>query len=155
MTAFRDRYGAGPVHLLMLVTSVAIAAYALSRVFAEVPDPARFFVWFGGAIVAHDLVLYPLYAVIGLIAKGVVVPESKRSALRLAALNHLRAPALVSALLLLVWFPLVLAKAPAGFERTTGLSDDVYLGRWLLLSAVLFAGSAVIFAIRLRRLARA
>jgi hypothetical protein len=38
--------------------------------------------------------------------------------------------------------------------RVSGLSKDVYFGRWLTVTAVLFAGSALLFAIRLRRLRR-
>jgi hypothetical protein len=38
--------------------------------------------------------------------------------------------------------------------RTTGLSKDVYFDRWLLLTAALFRGSAVLFAARVPRLRR-
>ncbi|MEV6762583.1 hypothetical protein AB0N16_18510 [Streptomyces sp. NPDC051105] len=65
-------------------------------------------------------------------------------------INHLRVPTFLSGLLLLVWFPLVFR--PAGpYPGGTGLSYDVYLGRWLLITGVLFAASAVAFAVRLRR----
>ncbi len=33
--------------------------------------------------------------------------------------------------------------------RSTGLGNDAYLGRWLLLSAALFALSALVFGFRL------
>jgi hypothetical protein len=154
VTAFRREYGAGPLHLLAVATSVAIAAYALSRVFDVVADPVRVVLWLAGAIVAHDLVLFPLYALLGAIAGGAFVPHSHRSRLRIAALNHLRAPALASGLLLLVWFPLIAAEAPRTYTRATGLDVDVYLERWLLATAVLFGGSALLFALRVRRLAR-
>ena len=36
----------------------------------------------------------------------------------------------------------------------TGLTKDAYLGKWLLLCAVLFAGSALLFAFRARALKR-
>jgi hypothetical protein len=154
MTAFRREYGAGPVHLLALAASFAIAAYALARVFDVVGDPLRVVLWLVGAIVAHDLVLFPLYALLGAIAGGVLVPDARRSRLRIAALNHLRAPALASVLLLLVWFPLIAAEAPRTFMRSTGLDVAVYFDRWLLATAVLFGGSALLFALRVRRLAR-
>jgi hypothetical protein len=48
----------------------------------------------------------------------------------------------------------VLGTDDATFTRATGLSNDVYLERWLLLSAALFAGSALLFALRVRRLGR-
>jgi hypothetical protein len=154
VTAFRREYGAGPVHLLAVVTSFAIAAYALWRVFDLVREPARVGLWLIGAIVAHDLVLFPLYALLGTIAAGAIIPEARRSRVRIAALNHLRVPALLAGLLLLVWFPLVAAKAPRTFMRATGQDVGVYLERWLLVTAVLFAGSALLFALRLRRLGR-
>jgi hypothetical protein len=154
VTTFRREYGAGPLHLLAVAASVAIAAYALSRVFDVVGDPMRVVLWLAGAIVAHDLVLLPLYALLGAIAGGAIVPEARRSRLRIAALNHLRAPALASGLLLLVWFPLIAAEAPGTYTRVSGLDVGVYLDRWLLATAVLFGGSALLFALRVRRLAR-
>jgi hypothetical protein len=39
------------------------------------------------------------------------------------------------------------------FKRASGLANGVYLQRWLLLSAALFAGSGLLFAVRVRRLA--
>jgi hypothetical protein len=154
VTAFRREYGAGPVHLLAVATSFAIAAYALWRLFDLVREPARVGLWLIGAIVAHDLVLVPLYSLLGVIAAGAVVPEARRSRVRIAALNHLRVPALFAGLLLLVWFPLIAAKAPRTFTRATGQDVGVYFERWLLVTAVLFTGSALLFALRLRRLGR-
>jgi hypothetical protein len=154
MSAFRREYGAGPLHLLATTASVAIAAYALSRVFDVVGDPLRVGLWLAGAIVAHDLVLFPLYALLGLVAGGALVPDARRSRLRIAALNHLRAPALGSGLLLIVWFPLISAQAPRTFTRSTSLDVGIYFDRWLLATAVLFTGSALLFALRVRGLAR-
>jgi hypothetical protein len=154
MRWFRQLYGAGPIHLLAVLVSFAIAAYALSRALDLTRNPDRIVLWLGGSIVAHDLILFPFYALVGAIAAGVLVPRANRSRLRIAALNHLRVPALLSSLLLLVWFPLVAGKGERSFMRVSGLSKDVYFGRWLTITAVLFAGSALLFALRLRRLSR-
>jgi hypothetical protein len=154
MRWFRDHYGAGPIHLVAVLVSFAIAAYALSRALDLTGNPDRIVVWLGGSIVAHDLILFPLYALLGLLAAGAIFRGGHRTRLRIAALNHLRVPALLSGLLLLVWFPLVAGKGERSFMRVSGLSKDVYFERWLLITAVLFAGSAVLFAVRLRRLAR-
>jgi hypothetical protein len=154
MRWFRDHYGAGPIHLLAVLVSFAIAAYALSRALDLTGNPDRIVVWLGGSIVAHDLILFPLYALLGVLAASAILPSGHRSRLRIAALNHLRVPALLSGLLLLVWFPLVAGKGERSFMRVSGLSKDVYFERWLLITAVLFAGSALLFALRLRRLAR-
>jgi hypothetical protein len=154
MGPFRERYGAGPIHLFCVLASFAVAAYALSRALGLTRNPDRIVIWLGGSIVAHDLVLFPVYAVLGVLATIVLVPGGHRTRLRIAALNHLRVPALVSGLLLLVWFPLVADKGERSFMRVSGLSKDVYFGRWLVITAVLFAGSALLFVLRLRRLAR-
>jgi hypothetical protein len=156
MAGFRERYGAGPLHLAAVVASFVVAAYALSRALELTANPDRIVLWLGGSIVAHDLVLFPLYALLGVLAAGAILSGGGgRSRLRIAALNHLRFPALVSGLLLLVWFPLVAGKGERSFMRVSGLSKDVYLERWLLLTAALFVGSALIFAMRARRLRRA
>jgi hypothetical protein len=154
MRWFREHYGAGPIHLLAVLVTFAIAAYALSRALDLTRNPDRIVVWLGGSIVAHDLILFPLYALLGVLAAGAILRGGQRSRLRIAALNHLRVPALLSGLLLLVWFPLVAGKGERSFMRVSGLSKDVYFGRWLAITAVLFAGSALLFALRLRRLAR-
>ena len=154
MRWFREHYGAGPIHLLAVLVSFAIAAYALSRALDLTRNPDRIVVWLGGSIVAHDLIVFPLYALLGVLAAGAILRGGHRTRLRIAALNHLRVPALLSGLLLLVWFPLVAGKGERSFMRVSGLSKDVYFERWLAITAVLFAGSALLFALRLRRLAR-
>jgi hypothetical protein len=154
MRWFRGHYGAGLIHLLAVLATFAIAAYALSRALDLTGNPDRIALWLGGSIVAHDLILFPVYALLGAIAAGAIVGSKTRSRLRIAVLNHLRVPALLSGLLLLVWFPLVADKGERSFMRVSGLSKDVYFGRWLLITAVLFGGSALLFALRLRRLTR-
>jgi hypothetical protein len=155
MRRFRATYGAGPSHLFAVLATFAVAAYALSRSFDLLGDPARMLAWLGGGIVAHDLVLLPFYSLLGLLAAASLVrPRESPSRLRIAALNHLRVPALLSGLLALVWFPLIAGKGSGTFTRASGLSNDVYFERWLLLSAALFAASALVFALRARGLGR-
>jgi hypothetical protein len=152
MRWFREHYGAGVVHLLAVLVSFAIAAYALSRALDLTRNPDRIVLWLGGSIVAHDLILFPIYALLGVIVGAAIVGRRPGGRVRIAALNHLRVPALLSGLLLLVWFPLVAGKGERSFMRVSGLSKDVYLGRWLLITAALFGGSALVFLLRLRRL---
>lgn len=151
---FRELYGAGPFHLLPALAAFAIAAYALSRALSLTGRPERILLWLGACIVAHDLVLLPLYALLGRLAAAGIAPQARLTRVRVAALNHVRFAALGSGLLLLVWFPLVADKAPRTFMRATGLSADVYFDRWLLLTAALFAGSTLVFAVRVRGLSR-
>ena len=146
----RRLYGDGPLHLLAGLAGLALAGWALAQALDVLATPGNFLLWLGGAVVAHDLVLCPLYSLAGRAAAGVAAPD--RGRLRTAALNHVRVPALLAGIAFVVWFPLILGLNASFFERVSGTSNDVYLERWLLLTAVLFAGSALILALRLRRL---
>ncbi|MFD7898552.1 hypothetical protein [Streptomyces sp. NPDC059743] len=144
MRYFRARYGGSPLHLLLILCSFALTAYAGVRLLGT--NALAVAVWFVGAALVHDLVLLPLYtlldrAVRRLLPAGATT-STDRASDRAALINHVRVPGLVSLLLLLVWYPLVLRRVP-GYTVTTGLSADVFLGRWLLVTAALFAASAV------------
>ena len=148
---FRYEYGAGPLHLVAAVAGLGVAVWALVTVLGVLGRPENFAKWFIGAILLHDLLFLPVYSALGIAASGALV-RGRRTRLRIAALNHLRVPALLSGLMLLVWFPLVLSKAPVTFARATGYSGDFFLGRWIALTVVLFAASALLFAVRAPRL---
>jgi hypothetical protein len=60
---FRNLYGAGPLHLIALVASFAVIAAAVVRWFDSGSDVVNILVWFGVAVVGHDLVFLPLYSV--------------------------------------------------------------------------------------------
>ena len=146
---FRYEYGSGPLHLVAIAASFALAAYALLQVLDQ-PRALDLVLWLAAAVVAHDLVLLPVYSLMALIAyRGLDV--SGGDPVRVAALNHVRLPAMLSGLALLVWFPLILGLSDR-YERATGLGIEPYLGRWLLLTGAAFALSAVLFAVRVRRL---
>ncbi|MEU2711455.1 hypothetical protein [Streptomyces sp. NPDC007205] len=151
MARFVRWYGSGPLHLLVLIASFALTGYAMVRLFAV--QPWEVAIWFVGAALLHDLILLPLYSLADLSALSV---PRHRAAGRpsLPWINYLRVPAFLSGLLLLVWFPLVFRLA-APYPGATGLSYSVYLGRWLAITGVLFAASALAFAMRLRRVRRA
>jgi hypothetical protein len=133
-----------PLRLLLLACSFTLAGYAGLRLLAG--DWAGVALWVVGAALAHDLVLLPLYTAVdralvhGLDAAG-----------HRAWTPYVRVPAMLSGLLLLVWFPLILDLVDRRYRLATGLSADVYLGRWLLITAVLFGGSALLLAVRVRR----
>jgi hypothetical protein len=148
LARFRREYGAEPPHLVLLAASFAIAGYAIVRAF-EVVSPLAFAVWLVGAVVAHDLVLLPLYTLVERGARRIAPRRAARSS-GPAALNHLRVPAALSALLLGVWFPLILHLG-TGYESLTGLPPGAYLERWLLVSAALFGLSALLYAVRRAR----
>lgn len=147
MARFIRWYGANPLHLLALICAFAVAGYAAVRLFAV--QPIGVAVWLVGAAIAHDLILFPLYAVADRSARSVL--HRRAADLRtVASINYLRVPTVLSGLLLLVWFPLIFRMVP-GFETTTALSQDVYLGRWLAITAVLYGGAALAFALSIRR----
>lgn len=146
-TSFRARYGNGPLHLLAVVASFAVATYAFLEI-AERPSPLGFALWFAGAIIAHDLIAFPLYSLLGLIAGRVALRAGAGA--RTGAINWVRVPALLSALAFVVWFPLILGLSSEAYGAASGRSTDPYLDRWLLLTAALFVGSGVLWAIRAR-----
>jgi hypothetical protein len=151
VASFIRWYGAGPLHLLALICAFAVAGYAAVRLFAQ--QPIGVAVWLVGAAVAHDLILFPLYAIADRSARAVL----RRRATDVSTvpwINFLRVPTVLSGLLLIVWFPLILRLA-TGFEAATGLSQDVYLGRWLAITAVLYGAAALAFALAVRRRRRA
>jgi hypothetical protein len=155
MRPFRSRYGDSPLHLLAVIASFAIAGYAFLRI-VENPSALGTLVWFGGAAVAHDLIAFPLYSGLNLIADRAIGgrAESREDQSRVPVINHIRIPAFFCALSLLLFFPAILGLNAANYEKDTGLSGDVFLTRWLGLCAALFLGSAVIYALRLRRAGR-
>jgi hypothetical protein len=153
------RYGAGPLHLLGHLAAFAICAYALAQII-DGGTPVNFIVWFGGAAILHDLVFLPLYSVLDRIAHGWSRRAHRAAPARLRhpnvpVVNHIRAPALISGLLLLVYFPLILGLARGEYRRATGHDLHGYARNWLLITAVLFAGSALMYAIRVRLRSRA
>jgi hypothetical protein len=155
MARFRSAYGDSPLHLLAVLASFAIAGYAFLRI-VENPSALGTLIWFGGAAVAHDLIAFPLYSALNLIAhRSIEGPEDTwEERRRVPLINHVRIPAFLSALALLMFFPLILRLSATNYEKDAGLSPDVFLTRWLGLCAALFLGSALIYAVRLRRATR-
>jgi hypothetical protein len=151
VSRLRYEYGAGPLHLVAAVLGLGVAVWALAMAVGMLGRPENFVKWFVGAILLHDVLFLPAYSALGLAASGALV-RGRPTPLRVAALNHLRVPALLSGLMLLVWYPLVLGTQAASFRASTGYSSDFFLGRWVALTAVLFGASALIFALRARSL---
>lgn len=151
MARFVRWYGSNPLHLLVLICSLALTGYAMVRLFAVRPIAVA--VWFVGAAIVHDLILLPLYSLADLTVPAVLRHRTPRVP-RPPWINYLRVPAFLSGVLLLVWFPLIFALS-VPYPGATRLSESVYLGRWLIITGVLFGASAVGFAFKLRRVHRA
>ncbi|MBF8184365.1 hypothetical protein ITP53_01095 [Nonomuraea sp. K274] len=146
-------YGASPWHLLALALCFLVAGYAATRV-VEAGIWLGFLGWFFGAVIIHDLVLFPLYSAADFAAGSVTAHARRRSRRparyrrRSAPINYLRVPAVFSGLLLLVWFPLILRRAEPNYRAAVGLSTLPYLTRWILITLVLFAASALLYVLR-------
>jgi hypothetical protein len=151
-TFFKNSYGAHPLHLLTMLAGFALLGYALVTV-----NPSQLWnqgtwwqsiaVWFAAAVVGHDLVLFPLYA----LADRILLARAGRARLRPKVLvhNHIRVPALGAGLTLLVFLPGIIEQGGPTYQAATGQTQQPFLGRWLLLTAAMFAISAVIYAGRL------
>lgn len=130
-----------PLQLLLFVCSFALAGYAGVRLLAD--DWFGVALWFVGAALLHDLVLLPLYA---LADRGLL--RGFGAVGRRAWVSYVRVPAAFSILLLLMWFPLISGRVEGRYEAVAGLPGDEFLARWLLITAVLFGGSAALLVWR-------
>jgi hypothetical protein len=147
MRWFSRLYGSNPLHLLVTIACFAIAGYAANKLAAG-GDVKGILIWLVGAVVGHDLILFPLYA----LADRSIMMVFRRRPPALPAvpwINYLRVPVVFSAILLLIWFPLIF-QLPTQFQADhTTLPTSVYMGRWLAVTGALFLLSALALAVRL------
>jgi Na+/melibiose symporter-like transporter len=142
----RARYGASPLHAAGHVAAIVFIAWLLWLV---LPGGGRaravnLGLWLVAGAVLHDLVFLPAYAVADRIARAAT---SRRP----ATVNYIRVPAVISGVLLLVYFPLILTRAESTYERATGRPVTGYATAWAAITAGLFAASALAYAVRRRR----
>ncbi|MGE2719382.1 hypothetical protein [Mycolicibacterium celeriflavum] len=150
MRRFRAVYGSHPLHLLTLVAGFALFGYVVATLTPAALWNTRtwwqsILVWFAAAIVAHDLVLFPLYA----LADRILVRGTRIPRLRVPLVNYVRVPALGSALTLLLFLPGIVKQGAPTVLVATGQTQDPFVGRWLLLTAAMFGVSAALYAARL------
>jgi hypothetical protein len=139
----RTAYGADLLHLAVHLLALALVAFAAVQML-ELPDTGQILLWLVGAVLLHDIVLLPLYSLLDRGARA-------GGRLRGRALNHVRVPAGIALLLLLVFAGPISGRSDPVAERVGGLPLDGALERWLLAVAVLFAGSGALFAVRRQR----
>jgi hypothetical protein len=130
-----------------MLASLSFAGYVISRVF-HASHPGWIAVWFVGAIVAHDMVLFPLYAAVDALVMR-HRPGRRTSVAGVPWRNHVRVPVVLSGILLLMTFPLVFRLSEHAYFAATGLHTSVYLGRWLAVTGCIFASSGVVFVARM------
>jgi hypothetical protein len=119
---------------------IAITAWVLAQMFHVnvAPQPLNLALWLLLGALVHDLLLLPLYAAADALIRRLPGP----------LVNHVRFPVAISAVLLLVWFPLILQRQPSGYVNALGRQPPDYLGRWLAVTAGLFVLSALVLAVR-------
>ena len=146
---FKHLYGAQPWHLVALLACFAVTAYAVSRLLDDLPVLLRITIWFVGSAVVWDLVLGPLLA-----GADTALRRSGISRLRVSPLNYVRFPALLSLVLLVMFTPLIFQRSETVYRLKAGLTQNPYLDRWLLITVVLFALSALAYAVDVVRTRR-
>jgi hypothetical protein len=152
----RRLYGANPLHLLTLIACFALVGYVISLLGTDqLWNPhvwwQSIIVWFVAAILLHDLVLFPLYTIADRsLGAGwrAVTGRAPGSRTLVSPVNYLRIPVMASGLLFLLFFPGIIKQGKASYIAATGLTQQPFLGRWLLLTALFFGVSAVAYALR-------
>jgi hypothetical protein len=137
----RQSDAARPAHLLVLLACFALAGYAGSFLLGD-PALPRVLAWFVGAAVVHDLLLFPLYALVDRALGRLPRP-------RVPLVNHVRVPLLGAGLTFLLFLPGIVRQGEATHLAATGLDQAPYLGRWLALVAAMVALSALVYVVRL------
>lgn len=150
---FKRLYGDRLLHLIVLVGALALAAYTISVLGVDqLFNPGVWWqsiaVWFAVAVIGHDLILFPLYA----LAER-LLPKTTRDAKpahpHLVPLtNYLRMPTLATGLTFLLFLPGIIEQGAFSYHAATGLTQQPFLGRWLLLVAGFYLVSAVCYVVR-------
>ena len=161
LARYRDFYGSNPLHLLIILAGFALVGYLVATF-----EPTVFWnskvwwqsiaVWLAAAVILHDLVLYPASALADrvLLSIPAVRPRQGGRQSPVPAVNYIRIPTLASTLLLVVFLPGIIQQGARTHLAATGLTQEPYLPRWLLLTAAFFGTSAVLYAIQRVRVHR-
>jgi hypothetical protein len=148
---FRHIYGSGPLHLIGHLAGFGVAAFAFDQIFSG-GHVEQLLEWYLGFALLHDLAFVPLYTLLDRLALHTTTRRSTRS---IPLVNHIRVPALISGLLLLIYAPLISRVGDHTYFAYSGHHVHGYLRNWVIISAVLFAGSGLVYAARAWSLKRA
>jgi hypothetical protein len=150
----RRLYGAHPVQLALLVACFAVAGYVLHLVGLHAlwnPDTwwKSIAVWFVGAAVAHDLVLFPVFAGADRVVSSLSARLARRgrSTPTVPVVNYLRVPLLACGLVTLMFLPGIIRQGSAAYTRANGQTQEPFLGRWLLLCAAILLVALVAYLV--------
>jgi len=147
-------YGAHPLQPVLMLAGLVVAGYAVLRVSGD-GSWMRILIWFFAAVIAHDLVLFPLYAaadglLVRLVSRRGPVKRGpvKRGTVKRGTVNYVRLPVLATGLTFLIFLPGIIEQGAVTYHNATLLTQAPYLHRWLLLVAGFFVVSALVFAVR-------
>jgi len=152
-------YGERLFHLLVVLAALALGAYAVSvlgvqNLFNPTVWWQSIVVWFVVAVIGHDLILFPLYALADrLLPRRRTGPNVGDEAPRnepkhIPVTNYLRMPTLAAGLLMLMFLPGIIEQGAPTYQAATGQTQAPYLARWLLLTAAFYFASALCYAVR-------
>jgi hypothetical protein len=152
------------LHVLAIVVSFAIVAAGVAGWFQAGSDPRGIILWALGSAIAFEWILLPLAWLLDWVALGRPwtvgfaddrrAPDQAQTDRAPGNRAYVRVPALLSALLLIAFAPLIFRADTPTFVATTGIAPPDYLARWLLATAAMFAVSAAAYALSLRRRGR-
>jgi hypothetical protein len=114
-----------------------LCAWALIELFSVSSAKAAMGIatWLIAAAILHDFLVLPAYSTADRVIRGN---------------NYLRIPGALSLLMLVVFWGTIGGRGEGAYSGVSGRSYDGYVTRWLLVSAALFAGSAVTYLVRRR-----
>lgn len=144
---FSRRYGASPLHLLAHLVGFAIVAFAFDRIFSG-GDVKVLLVWYLGFAIVHDLVFVPAYTGLDRLFRATITRVPLRANTSIPVINYVRVPVVISAILLIIYLPLISQRNEAWYFSLSGHYLARYLLNWLLITAALLLGSALIYAAR-------
>ena len=153
MRRSRSGHGSRPLHLIALVASFALTAAAFVGWFQRPRDVAGVLEWLVAAIILHDLVLMPLYTLVDRVTFGLLHRRLVLAHPRVVVnpTPYVRVPAIISALLFAILFPVILGLGSRTELAASGIREHGYLLRWLLLTGGLFAISGAAYTAALAR----
>ncbi|WP_312858242.1 hypothetical protein [Pseudonocardia pini] len=135
------------VRVVGVVACLALGAYATTIILRDPtlhPSILGMLIWFAGALLLHDLVLFPLYAAAD--RALTLLPTT-----RVPLVNHVRLPLMGAALTFLVFLPGIIRQGEPVVRGATGLDQEPFLARWLWLCAAMVGVSALVWVVRVTR----
>ncbi|MCK5752217.1 MAG: hypothetical protein KAH46_05890 [Mycobacterium sp.] len=147
---FRGLYGSHPAHLLLMLAGLAaFIAVIATMTPAALWNPQSWWqsigVWFVIAVVAHDLVAFPLYAA----ADRILTHARPLPRTTVPLINYLRVPALAATLTFVLFLPGIIEQGEPAYRAATGQTQQPFLARWLWLTAAFYAATALTYGVRL------